>query len=145
MMMVNPVRHVDCFFHQINSLHLAFHEVHSPQQLADRIDYTGQVEVAGRDFVEHGREEEEVLPIHNRDVHIRITAEGLLELQGHIQAAKSPAQNYDTHVLCSPITHAATSQYTLMAPFAPESFSNSSLKFSRPATGCVIRRRNHPG
>jgi len=54
-----------------------------------------QVQVAGRDLVQHGRKEEEVLAVDEGHLDIQVTGQGLLQLQRRVEAAKSTAQDQD--------------------------------------------------
>jgi Bacterial regulatory helix-turn-helix protein, lysR family len=67
------------------------------KHLSNRIDDVGQVQIAGRDLVQHRREEKEVFPVHYGHVESRIAA--FFKLQRGIKAAKSAAENQDASFL----------------------------------------------
>lgn len=90
---------------QVNHLHVAIKELHAPQ-LAHGIHDIGHVQIAGRHFVQHRREQEKVLAVDERDFHVRVTGQRLLQLQSGIQTAKPTAQNQN--LLSSVCAHIKT-------------------------------------
>ena len=80
---------------EVDLLDVPVEELHVRDELADRVDDVRDVEVARRDLVEHRREEEEVVPVDDRDVDVREAEEPLVELQGRVDAAEAAADDHD--------------------------------------------------
>ncbi|GEM_PF-4279774 len=90
------VRHVNAPVAQIDLLHVAVEEPHALEHLANRIDDMRHVKIARRHFVQHRREQSEVLFIDQRNLDVRISREGFFQMQSRIQAAKTTAENDDS-------------------------------------------------
>ena len=107
---------------EVNAVHVTLKELNTFKKLADRIDDVRHVQIAGRDLVKHGRKEEEIVVIDERDLDVRIPSDGPFHLKCGVQTAKATAKNDN------PFLHnSATSQKILMAPLAFRSWSKSSL------------------
>ncbi|MCG3121357.1 MAG: hypothetical protein ALAOOOJD_04410 [bacterium] len=78
---------------QINLLHVAVKKAHAPEQLANRIDDVRHVKIAGRNFVQHRREKNKIFSIDESNFHLIMTGDGLVQMQGGIQTAKTAAQD----------------------------------------------------
>src|SRR5688500_17875085 len=73
-----------------------------------------EVQIAGGDFVQHGCEEEKVLPIDQNDLNIGVAGQRFFQMQRGIQAAKATPQD---HNACPFIrAHAATSSACVVHP-----------------------------
>src|SRR5262249_17069287 len=99
--MLRAVGNHDAFTGQVNTFPAPIKEAHAVQQLADRVDDMGDVEITRSHFVEHRGKQEKVLPIHQHDFHIRVTRKSLFQLKRRIQATKPAAENDDSVPLVS--------------------------------------------
>ncbi len=86
---------------EVHRLHLALDELHPPEEFPDRVHDVRHVEVAGGDLVEHGREEEEVLAVDERDLEARVMGQSFLEMEGGVDAAEPASQDQDPRALRS--------------------------------------------
>src|SRR5215469_11361669 len=73
-MMIEPMRNNDPLLFEINLVHFSGQEVHTAQHFANGIYDGCEIQIAGRDFVKHGREQEKVLAIDESDFDRKITA-----------------------------------------------------------------------
>ena len=64
MVMVEAVRDGHPFCLNIDGVHVTGKEIHPFQKLAYRIHDIAKIEVAGRHFVEHGREQKKVVAVN---------------------------------------------------------------------------------
>src|SRR5215470_936760 len=78
---------------EINLIHFACQEVHAAQHFADGIHNCREVQIAGRDFVKHWREQEKVLTVDKCDLDRRIAGKFPLQFHGHREAGKTSAYN----------------------------------------------------
>ena len=122
MMVITPVRNLDHLFLEVNAFHVTLKELYMFKKLADGIDDVRHVQVAGRDFVKHGREEKKVVVVHECNLDVRISSDRPFQLKSGVQTPKAAAENDN------PFAHnSATSQKILIAPLAFKSLSKSSL------------------
>src|SRR5262249_3429157 len=91
---------------KVNAIDFTSKEVYPPQHLADRIHDGGEIQVAGRNLVQHGREQEEVVAIDQHDLYT-VPSELLLQLHRHSHAGKASAENDNTRRSC--VFHLVTS------------------------------------
>src|SRR5581483_11089630 len=127
MVMVDAVRNRNDLALDVDRLDVTCEEIDPLEQLADWVDDIRQVQIAGSHFVQHRREQEKVFAVDERDLHVRVACEGLLQFDGHVQTAETTAENQDARAVahnCS-FSMAATSQNTLITPSRCESFWNS--------------------
>src|SRR6058998_1521224 len=92
-MMITAVGDFDQPGLKINALHVALKELHTFKKLADRIDDVRHVQIAGRDLVKHGRKEEEIVVIDERDLDVRIPSDGPFHLKCGVETAEAAAEN----------------------------------------------------
>jgi hypothetical protein len=83
----------NCPLFEINLLYFPGKEVHTPEHFADRIHDCRKIHIAGRDFLKHGREQEEVLTIYERDFDRGITSKFPFQFHGHSEPGKTAAEN----------------------------------------------------
>jgi hypothetical protein len=95
-MMVISVSNNHATFLQIDSLDVAIEKMCPAQQLAHRIDDVRQVQIASRYFMQHRREQKEVLAIDEREFNIRVATKLLLKMQGRIETAEAAPENQDS-------------------------------------------------
>src|SRR5437870_3072407 len=55
----------------------------------------GEVEIAGGDFMEHGREEDEVLAAYQCDFDIGARGDSFVEFESRVDSSGAPAENHD--------------------------------------------------
>jgi hypothetical protein len=91
---IEAVRNDDLFPVDVYFVHVTAEEINVPNHFANRINDVRQIQIARRDLVQHWREQEKVLPIHDGDFESRIPA--LLKLQRRIKSAKSTTENENT-------------------------------------------------
>src|SRR5438552_4011938 len=155
---VKAMGYADAIALEINRFDLSGKEIDPLEQLADGIHDVGQVQIAGCHLVQHWGEQEEIVPVHERYLDIRIASQRVIKMNRRVQPGKTAAKDDNTSFLCfshdylsSTATHkagnyrSATSQNTLIEPLALVSFLKSSVKFSRPRTGSVSSRLSQPG
>src|SRR5258706_4451417 len=80
---------------QIDSLDVAIEKMCAAQQLAHRIDDVRQVQVTSRNFMQHRREQKEVLAIDKREFNIRVMTKLLFNMQTGINNSAAAPQNQD--------------------------------------------------
>ena len=97
-MPIEAVRDNDLFFVDVDLVHVATEKIHVTNHFADGIHDIGQIQIAGRDLMQHRCKQEEVLAIHDYDFEARIPA--LLELQRSVKSAEAAAKNEDTNLGC---------------------------------------------
>ena len=86
------VSHAHGLAGEIHRLHFSVKKIDVPQHFADGIHDVCEIDVAGRDLVQHWREENEVLPAHQRHLKIAAASGSFIQFEGRIQTAKSAAQ-----------------------------------------------------
>src|SRR5262249_32403629 len=111
--MLRAVGNHDAFTGQVNTFHVTIKEAHAVQQLADRVDDMGDVEITRTPFVEHRAKQKKVLPIHPSHFRSRVTRKSLFQLKRRIQATKPAAENDDLVPLVC--THAPAPPFFLIA------------------------------
>ena len=72
-MFLVPMRQADSLIHEVDGFDGPVEECHATQQLTDRADDIGDIEVARRDFVQHRGEAETVVAVDEGDVYIAPT------------------------------------------------------------------------
>src|SRR6266478_1896341 len=92
-MMIEAMGNNDPFLPEINLIHFPCQEVHAAQHFADRIHNCREIQIAGRDFVKHWREQKKVLTIDKCDFDRRIKGKFPLQFHGHREAGKTSAYN----------------------------------------------------
>src|SRR5215469_3238667 len=65
-MMRRTMHHLNPFVRKIDSTHLAVEEIDLLQHFADGVHYMRDIDVACRDLVQHGCEQEKVLAVYQR-------------------------------------------------------------------------------
>src|SRR5215469_16002478 len=90
-MSVEPVRNGHSLCLDVDLVHVAAKEIDMANHLPDRIDDVSQIEIAGRDFVQHWRKQEEIFPINDRHLKSRIPPS--FEFERGIKSAESAAEN----------------------------------------------------
>src|SRR5262245_37382873 len=95
MVMLFAVGNSDAFVREIDVLKLAVEEVNLLQQFSHGTHDVGDVEIAGRDFMEHRREQEEVFFVHECDFGVETALKSFIQFQRAIHAAEPAAQNQD--------------------------------------------------
>src|SRR5262249_29135296 len=83
----------DPLLFEINLIHFPCQEVHMAQHFADRVHDCREIQIAGRNFVEHWREQKKVLTIDECDFDRRITGKFSLQFHGHREPGKTSAHN----------------------------------------------------
>ena len=92
-MFLVSMRQTDSFMHEIDGFDVSMKERHTTQQLADRADDIGDIEIARRDLVQHRGEEEKVIAIDESHVQVVSLRKRSFEFQRGIHAAKPATQN----------------------------------------------------
>ena len=92
---VDTVAHRDPFVVQVDGIDFAVEKIGPLQELADRVDDGRDVEIAGRDLVQHRREQEKVVAVYERDLDGGIIAKPLLEFQCGVDPAEAAAEDED--------------------------------------------------
>jgi hypothetical protein len=87
--MIEPVGDNDAPLFDVDPIDLTSDEADTPQHLAGRIHDRREIQVAGRNFVQHGREQEKILPIHEGNLDMGVPAEFLLQLHGNCHPRKT--------------------------------------------------------
>ena len=95
MMMFGPVGYVDHFGLEIDALDMTIKDFDVLQKFPHRTDDMRNIEVAGGDLVQHRRKEKEVLAIYERDLDIRVSRKGFVEVQRSVESAKAAAEDND--------------------------------------------------
>jgi hypothetical protein len=133
-MMIKSVRHGDELAFEINGFNFAREKADPSQELSHGIHDIREIEVAGGNLVQHGSEQKEIVPVHQRDLDIGIAGQGVIEVNSRVQPGKATAENQDSSFLCSATEFlssatysSATSQKTLIEPFGFVSLLNSSV------------------
>src|ERR1700747_209371 len=98
-MMIEAMGNNDPLLLEINLIHFPRQEVHMAQHFADRIHNCREIQIAGRDFVKHWREQKKVLAIDECDFDRRITGKFALQFHGHREAGK-PAPHNEYSLWC---------------------------------------------
>ena len=93
---LSPMHHGHLLGGEVDLLHFAIEELHVLQQLSDRIDDVGHVEITRRDFMQHWREQRMVLAIDNRDTNTGIAGYGLFQAQRGVKSAESRTKYQDS-------------------------------------------------
>src|SRR6516164_175690 len=93
--MIEAMRDNDLPAGKVDRFNVAGEEVHPLQHLAHRVDNSGEVEVARGHLVQHGREEEKVLAVDERDLDVWVASQRFLQLHGCVQTGESTAENQD--------------------------------------------------
>src|ERR1700746_2188765 len=128
-MMIVTMGNNDPLLFEINLVHFPSQEIHTAQHFADRIHNCREIQIAGRDFVKHWREQKKVLTIDKRDFDRRITGKFPLQFHGHREPGKTSA--YNEYPLWCFVFH---------APFLPASFCSaagfSSYEYSITSRAC---------
>ena len=80
---------------EVDLLNLADVHVGARQEMRERAHHVGEPDAAGHDLREHRLEDEVVLAIHERDLHVLVLAEQLLQSLRGVDAAETAAQHDD--------------------------------------------------
>ena len=80
---------------EIDALHITVEDLDSLEQFADRTDDMCNIQIAGRNLVEHRCEEKEILAVDERDLDVFVARKCLVEVQGRIQPAEAAAEYKD--------------------------------------------------
>src|SRR5439155_2557380 len=75
MMMITAMGDLDQPGLEVNAVHVTLKELNTFKKLADRIDDVRHVQIAGRDLVKHGREQEKVVVIDERNLEVWISSD----------------------------------------------------------------------
>jgi len=76
---------------QINRPHVGLDKLHSLEHPANGVHDVARVQVAGRYFVQHWREQQEVVAAHQRHFDVRAASECLVESKRRVHAAEAAA------------------------------------------------------
>ena len=109
-MFLVPMRQSDSFMHEIDGFDVTMKKRHATQQLSDRANDIGDIEVARGDFVQHRGEEEIVVTVDEGDVQVGSPRKRSFEFQRGIHAAEPTAQNQNSWL---PIRHYKTFRLAL--------------------------------
>src|SRR5215813_8549642 len=93
LVMIEPMRDGNLFSGKIDRFDFAGKKAYSPEHLANGVHDGGKVKIAGRHFVQHGREEKEVLAIDDRDFDVWVVRQSLFEFHRRIQTGETPAED----------------------------------------------------
>src|SRR5215469_6158498 len=102
-MMIEAMGNDDPLSFEINLVYFPRKEVHMAQHFADRIHNCGEIQIAGRDFVKHWREQKKVLTIDKRDFDRSIAGKFPLQFHGHCESGKTSA--YNQYAFWCPVFH----------------------------------------
>src|SRR5260221_8819293 len=91
---VRSMGHDHLTFRNVNRLNFSLEELNTSQQLLDRIDDVGQIEITRRYFLKHRGKQKEIILSDKRDFEIAITP--LFKLKCGVYPAKTTADNDDT-------------------------------------------------
>src|SRR6266513_4086452 len=86
---------------QVNCLHLGLDKLHMTKDATDRIDNVARIKISRGDFVQHRREQNEVLTIDKPDLYVRTPSDRLVEVHRRAQSGKSTSQNNNASLLHS--------------------------------------------
>lgn len=98
-MMIESVRDAYQLRSQIYGFNLSRKKTDAPEELSHGIHNIRQVQIAGRHFVQHRGEQEEVVPVHQSDLTTRITGQSVVQMNGGVKPGKAAAQNDDASFL----------------------------------------------
>ena len=84
---------------EVDLLHIGLNYVNVPKNAPQRIHNIARRKISRRHLMEHGSEEDEVLPSDQRHVYIRSSGEVPIELFGGIQPGESTASDHNPHLL----------------------------------------------
>jgi hypothetical protein len=80
---------------KIDSLHVGFDNLHVTKNAPERIYDVVWRKIAGGYFVQHRREQNEVLAANQRDLDVVATGQRLVEMLRCVKSAESAARNND--------------------------------------------------
>src|SRR5205823_14087939 len=95
MVMIEAVRDLDDLVLHVNALDVTLEESAAAQELANRIDNRREVQVAGGDLMQHGREQEEVIAIYQGDFEVAGALQSLFQFKSDVQAGEAAAKNHN--------------------------------------------------
>jgi hypothetical protein len=78
---------------QINCAYIGLDDLHVTKNAAQRINNVAGIKIAGGDFVQHRRKENEILATNQRHFYVRSTCEPFLEVHCRVKPGKSAAGN----------------------------------------------------
>ena len=78
---------------EINALDASVKDPHVLEQFSDGADDMRNVQIARRHFVQHWGKEKEILAVDEGDLDILIASQGLFEIEGRVQPAKTASKN----------------------------------------------------
>ena len=93
LMMIKAMGDNDSPLLDIDLLDFPCKKVDTPQHLAGWIHNRREIEIAGRHFMKHGREQEKVLTIDEGNFDGRVPSEFLLQLHGDGEPGKAASKN----------------------------------------------------
>ncbi len=67
-MLLVSMRDAHVLMGEIDGFNFSMKEVHATQELSDRADNVGDVEIIGGHFVQHGGEEEKIVVVDEGDI-----------------------------------------------------------------------------
>ena len=93
MMVVEAVRDGHDLPVEIDRFYFPGEKIDPLQELSDRIDDIGEIEITGGDFVQHRRKQKEVVAIYQRDLDIGIAGQRVLEVNRRMESGETAAEN----------------------------------------------------
>ena len=76
---------------KVDMLHFPGKQLHLAQQFSHGIDDRGQLQIARGNFVQHGRKQKEIVPVHKSNIDVGFPAQSPFQFQRAIKTAKPPA------------------------------------------------------
>src|SRR5262249_2422713 len=91
---IKSMRNSDAFAFEVDFVDIAAEKVDMPDHFANRINDVGQIQIAGRDLVQHRCKQKEVFPVNNRHLETRVFAS--FKVEDGVKAAESAPENEHT-------------------------------------------------
>src|SRR5215469_4206421 len=95
MVMVEAVGHLYHSPLDVNALRAALEEVAAAKELANRIDYRCQVQIAGCDLMQHGRKHKKVVAVDQCEFEIIRACQLFFEFHSDVEAGEAPAEDHN--------------------------------------------------
>ena len=115
---------------EINRLNIGLKKLHIMNNAPERIDDIARIKIAGGDFVQHRRKQNEILVTDQRHFHVRSTREPFIKVHCRVEPGKSATGNdYSSrfHTI-SPNRNATRAIKILLMVALIQSFSHLFLK-----------------
>src|ERR1700739_1115948 len=78
---------------EIDRFHFSREEVDPLQEFSNGIDDICKIKIAGRDFMQHGGKQKEVVAVDQRNLDVGIAGQGIVEVNRRMQPGKATAEN----------------------------------------------------